>query len=51
MTGNHWPRATMSTGEAHAVEEMRKRAATIRRRIVFGFEGQPGLNPSWTWVL
>ena len=43
------PRAAMCTGEAHAVEKTRKRAATIRRRMI-AFEGQPRLNQSWAWV-
>ena len=37
----------MYTGEAHAVEKMRKRVATIRRRMI---EDLPGLNLIWTWV-
>jgi hypothetical protein len=36
----------MYTGEAHAAEKMRKRAAMIRRRMTFVFEDRPGLNPS-----
>lgn len=33
----------MATGEAHAVEKMRNRAATIRRRMTFVVE-----EPAWT---
>lgn len=33
----------MATGEAHAVEKMRNRAATIRRRMMFVVE-----EPAWT---
>lgn len=43
-------RGAMYTGEAHAVEKMRKRAATIRRRMMLVWEDQPGPNLTWTRV-
>ena len=41
----------MYIGEAHAVEKTSgNREATMRKRMMFVSEDQPGLNLSWTWV-